>query len=246
MSTKFPGIPSVPAGPAPLHNFLAQVKQTLELLTGQIGAAAVQLPTYSKSALPSPVAGLAAFVADEMQPTQLANGRAAATRGGTGTLVVADGTKWNIFYGLRGMQSFGQVDISTSTTLGPEHAGCLICVNTAGITLTFQSNQLTFCINNNSSGNVTLAFPVASDYKTVMAPGDKVILVGDRQGGTFRTIAATGGPAFGTFANRPASPVNGQRYVVSDSTTATFAAVVAGGGVNVVPAYWDSANWRAG
>ncbi len=52
-----------------------------------------------------------------------------------------------------------------------------------------------------------------------------------------------------TVANLPASPVEGQRCFVTDSTatmTAGVGAVVAGGGANNVPVYYDGANWRIG
>ena len=47
----------------------------------------------------------------------------------------------------------------------------------------------------------------------------------------------------------PAALYKVVRYTVSDSTVAAagnFGAVVAGGGVNVVPVFYDGGNWRIG
>lgn len=52
-----------------------------------------------------------------------------------------------------------------------------------------------------------------------------------------------------TVAALPASPATGARYVVTDSNatlTAGIGAVVAGGGANVVPVFYDGTNWRIG
>jgi hypothetical protein len=51
-----------------------------------------------------------------------------------------------------------------------------------------------------------------------------------------------------TFDNLP-SPVTagaGARAFVTDSSTATFNAVIAGGGVNSVPCFSDGTQWRVG
>jgi len=48
-----------------------------------------------------------------------------------------------------------------------------------------------------------------------------------------------------TVGQLPTSP-QGTRAMVTDATTTTFAAVVAGGGTNVVPVYFDGLNWRIG
>lgn len=44
----------------------------------------------------------------------------------------------------------------------------------------------------------------------------------------------------------PSPELTGSRSFVTDSTTATFAAVVSGGGANRVPVYCDGTNWRVG
>ena len=50
-----------------------------------------------------------------------------------------------------------------------------------------------------------------------------------------------------TVATLPAAASNtGVRYLVTDSNTATFNAVVAGGGANIVPAFSNGTTWRVG
>ncbi len=51
-----------------------------------------------------------------------------------------------------------------------------------------------------------------------------------------------------TVATLPASPVDGSRAFVTDATSTTFAAAVAGSGSNHVPVYYDggSSAWRIG
>jgi len=51
-----------------------------------------------------------------------------------------------------------------------------------------------------------------------------------------------------TFAQLPtaATAGAGTRAFITDSSTATFAATVSGGGANKVPVYSDGANWKVG
>jgi hypothetical protein len=49
-----------------------------------------------------------------------------------------------------------------------------------------------------------------------------------------------------TVATLPASPVANDRAVVTDANATTFASIVAGGGANRVPVYYDGTNWRIG
>jgi len=51
-----------------------------------------------------------------------------------------------------------------------------------------------------------------------------------------------------TVANLPSSPVDGMHAVVTDATATTFASIVAGGGSNHVPVYYDGGNsaWKIG
>lgn len=54
------------------------------------------------------------------------------------------------------------------------------------------------------------------------------------------------GPSY-TVAGLPsAATYNKARAIVTDANATTFAAVVAGGGANVVPVYSDGTNWRIG
>jgi len=48
----------------------------------------------------------------------------------------------------------------------------------------------------------------------------------------------------GTFAELPLSPTQGVTMVVTDSTTNTWGAVVAGGGTFTVLAWWTGSAWR--
>lgn len=47
------------------------------------------------------------------------------------------------------------------------------------------------------------------------------------------------------FADLPAG-TNGARGFVTDATATTFASIVAGGGANIVPVYFDGTDWRIG
>jgi len=49
-----------------------------------------------------------------------------------------------------------------------------------------------------------------------------------------------------TVATLPTSPVKGWTAMVTDANATTFASIVAGGGSNNVPVYYDGTNWRIG
>lgn len=49
-----------------------------------------------------------------------------------------------------------------------------------------------------------------------------------------------------TVASLPSSPAQGDRRLVTDANATTFASVVAAGGANVVPVYYDGSAWRIG
>lgn len=49
-----------------------------------------------------------------------------------------------------------------------------------------------------------------------------------------------------TVSGLPASPTQGDRRMVTDANSATFNAVVAGGGTNIVPCFWNGTSWRIG
>lgn len=61
--------------------------------------------------------------------------------------------------------------------------------------------------------------------------------------------AAPSGPATVVpyvVANLPAAPPPYTQAFVTDANATTFASVVAGGGANIVPCYFDGTNWRIG
>jgi hypothetical protein len=49
-----------------------------------------------------------------------------------------------------------------------------------------------------------------------------------------------------TVAGLVATPTKGFTAFVTDATATTFASIVAGGGANNVPVYYDGTNWRIG
>ena len=49
-----------------------------------------------------------------------------------------------------------------------------------------------------------------------------------------------------TVANLPTQVYFGMRTFVTDANATTFRSVVAGGGANTVPVYYDGADWRIG
>jgi len=61
--------------------------------------------------------------------------------------------------------------------------------------------------------------------------------------GIGRTQAASPIDPVGTFAATPPSPRLGMRRVITDSTTAVWGGVIAGGGANVVQAWFNGTNW---
>lgn len=46
-----------------------------------------------------------------------------------------------------------------------------------------------------------------------------------------------------TYANRPSPAVTGMVITVTDSNTATWGATIAGGGANIVLAFFNGSNW---
>jgi hypothetical protein len=49
-----------------------------------------------------------------------------------------------------------------------------------------------------------------------------------------------------TVATLPIGVQTGSRYFVSDATSTTFASIVAGGGANTVPVFFNGTNWIIG
>lgn len=98
---------------------------------------------------------------------------------------------------------------------------------------------------------------------TQLSSGDNIVLYvpnqGDSRRASLTTLIAFIEENFGavvctsvqttptTFAQLP-TPVGiaGTRAFITDSSTATFAATVAGSGVNIVPIYSDGTNWKVG
>lgn len=87
MKTKYPGIDAVPPGPGPTMRWMSQVKESIELLTGNRGARPHSLTNYSVSTLPPAFPGGLAYATDGRK-----NGEAAAK--GTGVMVFSDVTHW--------------------------------------------------------------------------------------------------------------------------------------------------------
>jgi hypothetical protein len=50
-------------------------------------------------------------------------------------------------------------------------------------------------------------------------------------------------PTLGTFADLPVATVYGQQAIISDSSTAVWGAVIAGGGANLVLGVWTGTDW---
>lgn len=99
---------------------------------------------------------------------------------------------------------------------------------------------------------------------TQLSGGDNIVLWVPNQGDSRRAsittliayiednfgdvVAATVQTQPSTFSQLPNPTVAGAgtRAFVTDSNTAVFAAVVAGGGANAIPVYSDGADWRVG
>jgi hypothetical protein len=98
-----------------------------------------------------------------------------------------------------GLQSSGALNISSSTVLGASQLGHNIVVSgTSAVTLTFPVSLGTYWISNENTQNVTFVFPMTTDFRTTLYPGEQVGLSGDGNG-TWRIIAA-GVPLYGAGA----------------------------------------------
>ncbi len=49
-----------------------------------------------------------------------------------------------------------------------------------------------------------------------------------------------------TVSGLPTDATQGDRRMVTDANATTFASIVAGGGSNIVPTYFDGTDWRIG
>jgi len=95
-----------------------------------------------------------------------------------------------------GIQSSGEIQLTTSQTLSADQAGHNLLINGAGITLTFPSGIVeTFCLNNIGSDIVSLSFPSGSDFKATLSPGERVILASNGLTPSFWRVVASGNVA---------------------------------------------------
>jgi hypothetical protein len=78
------------------------------------------------------------------------------------------------------------------------------------------------------------ALPTTADTRTLAERTN--VLIRDFNGR--RTAVPT--------AELPASPAVGERWIVTNASSATFNAVLTGGGVNIVPVFWNGSQWRVG
>ncbi len=92
-----------------------------------------------------------------------------------------------------GIQSSGELVITTSQTLSAAQAGHNLLVQGPGITLTFPNGVVeTYCLSNSGSDIVALSFPSGSDYKNTLIPGERVILASNGNTPSFWRVVATG------------------------------------------------------
>lgn len=124
-------------------------------------------------------------------------------------------------------------------------SGNRITIDRTGLSGTTFLNQLNLTgLNGATIGPNYLDFDSGNGTNT--ATGSNVARLGNR-------IIQTGNVATGltdnvvtaavTFANRPASPVEGMLQPFTDSTTATWGATITGTGSNHVIGYYDGTNW---
>lgn len=96
----------------------------------------------------------------------------------------------------------------------------------------------------NAGGTVKLSLGDSSSSATMIKRNGIVLEVrlgddsayGPLMAGSVRTNPVT-------FANRPATPIEGMLVTVTDSSTATWGATITGGGANRVLAYYNGTNW---
>jgi hypothetical protein len=79
----------------------------------------------------------------------------------------------------------------------------------------------------------------ASDDAALARAAAKVVEINDGTAGHAGTLLLRGQ----TFASLPASPVAGMHATVTDSTTTTYGASIAGSGSNTVHAFYNGTNW---
>lgn len=125
----------------------------------------------------------------------------------------------------KGLQSNGQLSLSTNTTLSSTQQGANTLVSGAAVTLTFPSTTGTYALSNTDTTNaITLAFPGTNDFRTKLYPGEQVIMAGDGAGnwhvvaqGVTSVLKQSSQSAAYAFA---LSDAGGQVYHPSADTTA--------------------------
>ena len=119
-------------------------------------------------------------------------------------------------------------DTNIGVSILPKGAGTLVLGGAGDVTIDANTTGANISITA-ADGNVTLT----STGGTVFIPSP---------------LSLTDSVTFpvSTIANLPASPVQGMRAIVTNANATTFHSVVAAGGANVVPVFYDGTNWRIG
>jgi hypothetical protein len=150
---------------------------------------------------------------------------------------------WNRF---ARVQNYGQVFVQGAVTLSgsPSFADAFAVGDTNGL--------IEFGVLASFPGSAATGkrFEIFSGCRVKVPSGGLTFLPGDAAGTAVghavyddRMYGATFAYAALSFATLPASPAAGMVAFVSDSTTATWGATIAGGGSNNVLAFYNGANW---
>lgn len=104
-------------------------------------------------------------------------------------------------------------------------------------------NQLPLITQVSGGNNVVLWVPDQGDSRRASITTLIEYIEANLDGVVCNTVQTT--PV--TFAQLPSAvSLAGARAFITDGSTATFAATVAGGGANKVPVYSDGTNWKVG
>lgn len=100
-------------------------------------------------------------------------------------------------------------------------------------------------------GSSTERYHLTAAQHAALSAGDHNDLTGLQGGTTNEYYHLTNDQHSGitgttTVAGLPGTPSAGQRHMVTDANATTFHSVVASGGSNVVPVFYDGTNWRIG
>ena len=226
------GVASSAAGP------LTQLAQYTQNAASGTQTAVSIAPTYNQS-------GTAGYTALDINPTETATGSGTKLlqRWAVGGLVRGAFTTVGVL-NVAGMatSSNGAIGFLSSTALGTAALDITLYRDAADtLALRRDTNAQTFRVYNtytDGSNNEYITRQWSSNicYDRTVANGT----------GTRRLyIPVTWGT---TVAGLPSLTANdvGARSVVTDSIGNTFCAIVAGGGANVVPVFWDGTQWRNG